>query len=185
VSLCAHRTRESRPPKPCPTAIPAQVGGRSSFWRAQLYVTARLYVQLVPGGVRYYITTSYYFQKDIHGTALLLFFLHQLTIDYFKQLNMSTIENGTRGGSGTGPSSRYNLKLSRLFVVFVLFLYRLSVNTNNFYDAIILLILNNNMIFLLNFEIKIYHKMPKLLTPTGVKLNQIFFRNRSCLLGVH
>jgi hypothetical protein len=38
------------------------------------------------------------------------------------------------------------------------------VNTNNLYDAIILLILNNSMIFLLDFEIKIYCKMPKPLT---------------------
>jgi hypothetical protein len=68
---------------------------------------------------------------------------------------MSTVGNGTAGASGTGRSSGYNLKLSRLFVVFVLFLYRLNVNTNKFYAAIILLILNNNMIFLLDFEIKI------------------------------
>jgi hypothetical protein len=60
---------------------------------------------------------------------------------------MSTVGNGTVGASGTGPASGYNLQLTRLFVVFVLFLYRLSVNTNNFYAAIILLILNNNMIF--------------------------------------
>jgi hypothetical protein len=61
---------------------------------------------------------------------------------------MSTVGNGTVGASGTGPASGYNLQLTRLFVVFVLFLYRLSVNTNNFYAAIILLILNNNMIFI-------------------------------------
>jgi hypothetical protein len=77
---------------------------------------------------------------------------------------MSTVGNGTAGASGTGPASGYNLKLSCLFVVFLLFLYKLSVNTNNLYAAIILLILNNSMIFLLDFGIKIYHKMPKLLT---------------------
>jgi hypothetical protein len=38
------------------------------------------------------------------------------------------------------------------------------VNTNNLYADIILLILNNSMIFLLDFGIKIYHKMPKYLT---------------------
>jgi hypothetical protein len=96
------------------------------------------------------MTTSYYFQKDVCGTALLPFFLHQLTIDYFKQLNMSTVRNGTAGASGTDPVSGYNLKLSCLFVVFVLFLYRLSMNTNNLYAAILLLILNNSMIFLLD-----------------------------------
>jgi hypothetical protein len=85
-------------------------------------------------------------------------------INYFKQLNTSTVGNGTVGASGTGPASGYNLKLSHLFVVFVLFLYKLSANTNNIYAAIILLILNNNMIFLLDFRIKIYHKIPKLLT---------------------
>jgi hypothetical protein len=88
---------------------------------------------------------------------LLLFFLHQLTINYFKQLNISTVGNGTTGASGTSPASRYNLKLSRLFIVFVLFLYKLSVNPNKLYAAIILLILNNNMIFSLDFKIKIYH----------------------------
>jgi hypothetical protein len=61
-------------------------------------------------------------------------------------------------GNGTASDSRYNLKLSYLFVIFILFLYRLSVNTNNFYATITLLILNNSMIFLLNFKIKIYHK---------------------------
>jgi hypothetical protein len=77
---------------------------------------------------------------------------------------MLTIRNGTAGASGTGPASGYNLKLSHLFVVFVLFLYRLSVNTNNLYAIILLLILNNSMILLLDFEIKIYRIMPKHLT---------------------
>jgi hypothetical protein len=76
----------------------------------------------------------------------------------------STVRNGTDGVSGTGPALGYNLKLSRLFAVFVLFLYRLSVNTNNLYATIILPILNNSMVFLLDFGIKIYHKMLKLLT---------------------
>jgi hypothetical protein len=105
-----------------------------------------------------------YFQEDVRGTALLLFFLHQLMIDYFKQLNMSTVGNGTAGAFGTGPASGYNLKLSCLFVVFVLFLYRLITSTNNLYATIILLILNNSMNVLLNFGIKIYRKMPKHLT---------------------
>jgi hypothetical protein len=86
---------------------------------------------------------------------------------------MSTIGKGTAGASGTGPGSGYNLKLLDLFVVFILFLYKLSANTNNIYAFIILLILNNSMIFLLNFGIKIYHKMPKPLTTS--KLNNEFF----------
>jgi hypothetical protein len=74
---------------------------------------------------------------------------------------MLTVENGTARASDISPASGYNLKLSHLFVVF---LYRLSANTNNLYAAIILLILNNSMIFLLDFGIKIYRKMHKLLT---------------------
>jgi hypothetical protein len=84
-------------------------------------------------------------------------------IYYFKQFNMSTVGNGTAGASGTGPASRYNLKLSHLFIVFILFLYRLIMNTNNLYTTI-LLIINNSMIFLLDFEIKIYRKITKLVT---------------------
>jgi hypothetical protein len=129
----------------------------------QLCVTAHLYVRLLPGGVRYCTTTFYYFQKNVRGTVLLSFFLHQLTIDYFKQLNMSTVRNDTAGAFSSGPASGYNLKFSHLFVVFVLFLYRLTTNTNNIYTTIILLILNS-IIFLLDFGIKIYHKIHKHLT---------------------
>jgi hypothetical protein len=53
---------------------------------------------------------------------------------------MSTVENSTVGASGTSPASGYNLKLSHLLVVLFLFLYKLRVNTNNSYDAVILLI---------------------------------------------
>jgi hypothetical protein len=77
---------------------------------------------------------------------------------------MSTVGNGITGASDTDPASGYNLKLSRLFVVFVLFLYRLIANTNDLYVAILLLILNSSMIFLLDFGIKIYHKITKRLT---------------------
>jgi hypothetical protein len=70
---------------------------------------------------------------DVRETALLPFFLHQLTIDYFKQLNISTVGNGTVGASITGPTSGYNPSLSRSFVVFFLFLYKLSANMNNLY----------------------------------------------------
>jgi hypothetical protein len=85
TSLCAHRTCESRPLKPRPAATPAWVGRRSSFWRAQLCATAHLYERLVPGGASFRSTTSWwcallyhYFQKDVRGTALLPFFLHQI-----------------------------------------------------------------------------------------------------------
>jgi hypothetical protein len=155
-----YRTCESRPLKSRPAVTPVRIGERSSFWGAQLCATARLYVLLLSGGVRYCTTNSYYFQKDVCETTLLSFFLHQLTINYIKQLNMSTVGNDTAGASGTGTFSGYNLKLPRLFIVFVLFLYRLSVNSNNLYTIIILLILNNSMIFLLNFGIKIYRKIP-------------------------
>jgi hypothetical protein len=40
----------------------------------------------------------------------------------------------------------YNIELSHLYVMFFLFLYRLSVNMNNTYETIILLIFNNIMI---------------------------------------
>jgi hypothetical protein len=108
------------------------------------------------------MTTSYYFPVDVDETPLLPFFLCQLKIDYFEQLNMSTVGNGTVGASGTGPASEYNLELSRLFVVFFLFLHRLIANTNNPYEAIIFL--NNIMICFVTFGIKIYHKMLKILT---------------------
>jgi hypothetical protein len=77
---------------------------------------------------------------------------------------MSTVGNGTTGASGTGPASGYNLELSHLLVVFFLFLYRLSVNTSNPYDAIMLLIFTHSMICFMIFGIKICHKMPKSLT---------------------
>jgi hypothetical protein len=118
---------------------------------------------LLPGGLRSYTTTSHSFSMDVCGTARLPFFLHQPTIDYFKQLNISTVRNGTASVSGTGPASGYNLTLSHLFVVFVLFLYRLSMNSNNLYTVIILLTLNNSMVYLMDFGIKIYRKMPKFL----------------------
>jgi hypothetical protein len=85
VSLYAHRTHESRPPKPRLVATPARVDGRSSFWGAQLCATAHLYERLLPGGASFRSTTSWwcallyhYFQKDVRGTTLLPFFLHQI-----------------------------------------------------------------------------------------------------------
>jgi hypothetical protein len=77
---------------------------------------------------------------------------------------MSTVGNGTTGASGTGPASGYNLELSHLLVVFFLFLYRLSVNTSNPYDVIMLLIFTHSMICFMIFGIKIYRKIPKSLT---------------------
>jgi hypothetical protein len=80
---------------------------------------------------------------------------------------MSTVGNGTTGASGTGPASGYNLVLSHLFIVFFLFLYRLSANTSNPYVAIMLLIFTHSMICFMIFEIKICHKMTKNLTASG------------------
>jgi hypothetical protein len=77
---------------------------------------------------------------------------------------MSNVENGITGASDTGPASGYNLKLSHLLVVFFLFLYRLSANISNPYDAIMLLIFTHSMICFMIFRIKIYRKMPKTLT---------------------
>jgi hypothetical protein len=77
---------------------------------------------------------------------------------------MLNVENGITGASGTGPTSGYNLKLSHLLIVFFLFLYRLSANISNPYDAIMLLIFTHSMICFMIFRIKIYRKMPKTLT---------------------
>jgi hypothetical protein len=71
---------------------------------------------------------------------------------------MSTVGNDTTGASGTGPASRYNLVLSHLFIVFFLFLYRLSANTSNPYAAIMLLIFTHGMIYFMIFGIKICRK---------------------------
>jgi hypothetical protein len=57
VSLCAHRTHESRPPKHRPAATSARVGGRSSFWGAQLCATAHLYERLLSGDTSFRSTT--------------------------------------------------------------------------------------------------------------------------------
>jgi magnesium-transporting ATPase (P-type) len=90
---------------------------------------------------------------------------------------MSTVENGAAGASSTSAASRYNINLSNLFVVFFMFLYRLRMNTNKPYDAIILLIFNNIVIYFIAFGIKIYRKMPKILTqtwPLSEQLKRIF-----------
>jgi hypothetical protein len=83
---------------------------------------------------------------------------------------MSNVGNGIVGASGTSPASGYNLELFHLFVVFFLFLYGLSANINTHYDVIILLIFNNSMDCFMNFGIKIYRKMPKILTLRRKKL---------------
>jgi hypothetical protein len=84
---------------------------------------------------------------------------------------MSTIGNGTTGASGTGPASGYNLVISHLFIVFFLFLYRLSANTSNPYAAIMLLIFTHSMICFMTFGIKIWRKMPKTLTVPSTVAN--------------
>jgi hypothetical protein len=159
VSLYAHRICESMPLKLRPAVTPAWVGRRSNFWGREplrdcslVYMTTSWwcalpydYFLLLSEGRLWDCTTSY------PPTSI--------KIDYFKQLNMSTVWNGTTGAFGTGSVSGYNLKFSHVFVVFFLFLYRLCVNTNNPYDIIILLILNNIVIYFMTFEIKIYHKI--------------------------
>jgi biotin transporter BioY len=72
--------------------------------------------------------------------------------------------NDTGDAFGTGPTSGYNLDFLHLFVMFFLFLYKLSANMNNHYYVIILLIFNNIMIYFMTFRIKIYRNMPKILT---------------------
>jgi hypothetical protein len=85
-------------------------------------------------------------------------------IDYFKHLNMSTVWKGTAGASTVGPASGYKLELSHLFVVLFLFVYRLSANISNPDDVIILIIFNSSLICFMTFGIKIYRKIPKILT---------------------
>jgi hypothetical protein len=92
---------------------------------------------------------------------LISIFLHQLKIDYFKQLNMWTVGNSITSTFDIVPASGYNMELSYLFIVFFLFLYKLSVNTNNYYEDMILLIFNNIIICFMTFEIKISHKWLK------------------------
>jgi Ca2+/Na+ antiporter len=77
---------------------------------------------------------------------------------------MSTIRNGTASDFDTDPASGYNMRLSCLFLMFFLFLYRLSMNMNNPYEVIILFILYNIMIYFIAFGIKIYCKITKNLT---------------------
>jgi hypothetical protein len=77
---------------------------------------------------------------------------------------MSIVGNGTTEASGTGPASGYNLVLSHLFIMFFLFLYKLSTNTSNPYAAIMLLIFTHIMFCFMIFGIKIYRKMHKTLT---------------------
>jgi hypothetical protein len=77
---------------------------------------------------------------------------------------MSTIGNSTTGAFDTGPVSGYNLELSHLLIVFFLFLYRLSMNTSNPYNDIMLLIFPHSRICFMIFRIEICRKIPKTLT---------------------
>jgi hypothetical protein len=135
LRVCAHRIYEISHLKPHLAAAPAR-----------LLPEVLVPIQLLPGGTRSCTATSRwcvllndYFPLllERHSWNCTTFYLPASTeIGYFNQLNMSTIRNGTAGASDTDPASRYNLKLSHLFIVFFLFIYRLSVNTNNPYDAI-------------------------------------------------
>jgi hypothetical protein len=115
---------ESRHLKPRTTATPARVGRRSSFWGAQLCVTARLYERLLPGGAIFRSTTFWwcallyhYFQKGVRGAALLPFFLNQIRST---TSNCSTCQ--ILGTAPPGPASGYNIELSftgRVLSVFI------------------------------------------------------------------
>jgi hypothetical protein len=85
---------------------------------------------------------------------------------------MSTVRNGTTKASDTGTGSGYNLMLSHLFIVFFLFLYKLSANTSNSYTAIMLLIFTHSMICFMIFRIKICCKTRKTLTNIKIKLDK-------------
>jgi hypothetical protein len=89
---------------------------------------------------------------------------------------MLTVENGTTGASGTDPALGYNLVLSHLFIVFFLFLYKLSANTSNPYTVIMLLIFTRSMICFMIFVIKICHKLTKTLTACSLssKSNKVY-----------
>jgi hypothetical protein len=135
-----------------------------------------LYIRLRLSGAYYYMTTSRwcaisydYFLLLSEGRLwdYIAFYLPASTkIDYFKQLNMSTIENDTVGASSIGLTLGYNPELSHLFVVLFLFLYKLS--ANNPYDILILLFFNNIMIYFMTFGIKTYRKIPKILTEINI-----------------
>jgi hypothetical protein len=132
------------------------------------FLVVQASVRLLPGGVRFCTTTS---RRTFVGRHCFHSFCIKLD-RLFKLLNVSTVGNNTTGAFGTGSAFGYNLVLSHLFIVFFLFLYRLSVNTNNPYAAIILLIFTHSMIYFIIFEIKICRKIPKTLTNCTLKRHE-------------
>jgi hypothetical protein len=130
-------------------------------------VIVHLYERLLTGGARFRSTTSWwcvllyhYFQKDVRRMSLFPFFLHQI--------RSTTSIYSTCRLLGITPSVPPTLVLplgttwnSLIYVVFFLFLYRLSVNTINPYTAIMMIIFTRIKICFMIFKIKIYRKMPK------------------------
>jgi hypothetical protein len=169
MSLCAYRTRESRHPKPRPAATPARVGRRSSFWGVQLCATARLYERLLPGGASFHSTTSWwcallyhYFYNDVCGTALFPFFLNQIRLTNSSCSTCRLLKTAPPVPPALVLPLGTTWSSLIYFVVFFLFLYRLSANTSNPYAAIMLLIFTHSMICFMIFGIKICRKCLKI-----------------------
>jgi hypothetical protein len=127
-------------------------------------VIVHLYERLLTGGARFRSTTSWwcvllyhYFQKDVRSMSLLPFFLHQI--------RSTTSIYSTCRLLGTTPPVPPTLVLplgtTWNSLIYVVFLYRLSVNTINPYTAIMMIIFTRIKICFMIFKIKIYHKMPK------------------------
>jgi hypothetical protein len=73
-SLRAQNSREQAS-ETSSAATSARVGGRSSFWGAQLYATAHLYERLLPGGANFCTTTfrrSFVGQHCFHSSCIKL-----------------------------------------------------------------------------------------------------------------
>jgi hypothetical protein len=111
-------------------------------------------IRLLPGGVHSCTTTSWRMFIGWH-----CFYSSCIKLD---QLLQAAQHVG--GASSTSPASVYKLELLHLFMVFFVFSYRFNADINNHYHVIILL--NNIMIYFMDFGIQIYHKIPNILTPS-------------------
>jgi hypothetical protein len=76
-------------------------------------------IRLLHDGARSRTTTS----EGRSWDCTTSYFPASSKIDYFKQLKISTVENGITSAGGTGPASKYKVELYHLFVMFCLFLY--------------------------------------------------------------
>jgi hypothetical protein len=93
----------------------------------------------------------HYFQKNIHGTTLLLFFLHQI------RSTTSTCSTCRLLGTASPVPPALVLPLGTILssLIYLLCSFWLNVNTSNPYNIIILLIFTHNIICFIIFEIKI------------------------------